>query len=218
MKGAASAFGQAAEMMEKQSRYDVPPEHYATVIRDLIRHENDLTNHRVMWLLIVQGFLANAYVVVSTHSDAASAIAMTGILLNLSGVVTLYKSYQAKGYLRFLGAKAKQGRLPEKYLPLDGWPLRRIKAWQTDAWYSSWFERPTHLLEPHILLPTFSTSIWLCSMVNRWSPLPGVADFCLSFLSAAALISLLLILLVSWQKRYEEEHPDEEPDEGKREQ
>ena len=28
----------------------------------MIRHENDVTNHRIMWLLIGQGFIANAYV------------------------------------------------------------------------------------------------------------------------------------------------------------
>ena len=33
--------------------YNVPKEQYATVIREMIRHENDLTNHRTMWLLIV---------------------------------------------------------------------------------------------------------------------------------------------------------------------
>ena len=48
--------------MENRSRYDVPPEQYATVIRELIMHENDVTNHRLMWLLIIQGLLVNAYV------------------------------------------------------------------------------------------------------------------------------------------------------------
>ena len=46
--------------------YDVGPEQYATVIRELIRHENDVTNHRIMWLLIVQGLLLNAYVACAT--------------------------------------------------------------------------------------------------------------------------------------------------------
>jgi hypothetical protein len=30
--------------------YDVPKEQYVSVIREMIRHENDLTNHRTMWL------------------------------------------------------------------------------------------------------------------------------------------------------------------------
>lgn len=43
---------------------DVPPAQYASVIRDLIKHENEVTNHRIMWLLIVQGLLVNAYVII----------------------------------------------------------------------------------------------------------------------------------------------------------
>ena len=42
--------------------YDVRQDQYPTVIREMIRHENDLTNHRIMWLLVGQGFIANAYV------------------------------------------------------------------------------------------------------------------------------------------------------------
>jgi hypothetical protein len=48
--------------MGNRPRYDVPPEQYATVIRELIRHQNDVTNHRIMWFLVVQGLLINAYV------------------------------------------------------------------------------------------------------------------------------------------------------------
>jgi hypothetical protein len=39
---------------------DVEPRQYPTVIREMIRRENDVTNHRIMWLLIVQGLIANA--------------------------------------------------------------------------------------------------------------------------------------------------------------
>ena len=42
--------------------HGVDPQLYPTVIREMIRHENDLTNHRIMWLLIVQGLIANAAV------------------------------------------------------------------------------------------------------------------------------------------------------------
>jgi hypothetical protein len=31
-------------------------------ISELLRHENNLTNHRIKWLLIGQGFIANAFV------------------------------------------------------------------------------------------------------------------------------------------------------------
>jgi hypothetical protein len=41
---------------------EVRQEQYATVIREMIRHENEVTNHGIIWLLIGQGFLANAFV------------------------------------------------------------------------------------------------------------------------------------------------------------
>ena len=95
--------------MGNRSMYDVRPEQYATVIRDLIKHENDVTNHRIMWLLIVQGLLVNAYVVLRRDAQAVEGLAAAGILVTLSAFVMLYKSYHARGYLHFLGRKAKLG-------------------------------------------------------------------------------------------------------------
>lgn len=102
------------------SAYDVRPEQYATVIREMIRHEDDVTNHRIMWLLVVQGLLVNAYVSVGKGSREANGVAIAGILISLSAFVMLYKSYQARGYLNFLGSEAKQGKLQEEYLQLNG--------------------------------------------------------------------------------------------------
>ena len=36
--------------------HDVEPQFYTAVIREMIRHENDVTNHRLMWLLICSRF------------------------------------------------------------------------------------------------------------------------------------------------------------------
>jgi len=33
---------------------DVEPRLHTTVIREMIRHENDVTNHRIMWLFVAQ--------------------------------------------------------------------------------------------------------------------------------------------------------------------
>jgi hypothetical protein len=87
--------------------YDVPKEQYVTVIREMIRHENDLTNHRTMWLLVVQGLLANAYVAARGGGGrpVILMLSLVGILVALSSFVMLYKSYQARGYLHFLGRK-----------------------------------------------------------------------------------------------------------------
>ncbi len=75
--------------------YDVRQEQYPTVIREMIRHENDVTNHRIMWLLIGQGFIANAYV--SVKSDGASAnllLGLAGMLIALSAFVMLAEVFK----------------------------------------------------------------------------------------------------------------------------
>ena len=93
--------------------YDVRPEQYPTVIREMIRHENDVTNHRIMWLLVGQGFIANAYVTVKSNEGGATyfMLSLLGIFVALSAFVMLYRSYQARGYLQFLDKQAKLGTL-----------------------------------------------------------------------------------------------------------
>jgi hypothetical protein len=112
--------------------HDVDPKFYTTVIREMARHENDVTNHRIMWLLIVQGLIANAAVTAGREGgESASAFAVLGILVTLSAFVIPYKSYQARGYLQFLGNEAKQGTLREEDLPVFGWPSKRIHGWRS---------------------------------------------------------------------------------------
>jgi len=88
---------------------DVPREQYTMVIREMLRHENDLTNHRIMWLLIGQGFFANAYASIKSSQDSPSLLfPLVGILVTLSAFLMLYRSYQARTYLQFLGLRAKR--------------------------------------------------------------------------------------------------------------
>src|SRR5690242_3106211 len=117
--------------------HDVEPHLYTTVIREMIRHENDVTNHRIMWLLIVQGLIANAYVSAGKdNQDMVMMLAPVGILVTLSAFVILYKSYQARGYLQFLGSAAKTGTLSEENLPMAGWPPKRVGGWRQKVWLS----------------------------------------------------------------------------------
>jgi hypothetical protein len=104
------------------AKFDIRQDQYATALRELLRHENDLTNHRIMWLLVGQGFIANAFVSNSVSAPMKFGLHFVGILLTLSAFVMLYKSYQARGYIEYLGNKAKEGTLSEEYLPLMGWP------------------------------------------------------------------------------------------------
>ncbi len=196
--------------MENRSVYDVQTEQYATVIRELIRHENDVTNHRIMWLLIVQGLLFNAYVNVRGDADAATAIALAGILVTLSAFVMLYKGYQARGYLHFLGDKAKRGKLREEHLRLDGWPRKRIKGWRRERWVCSVLERAGHLMEPYLFLPVFLVTIWMFCLLRRWTSLPRGAVFVIAFILSGVVLSVMCILWVRSQKMHEEVLADEE--------
>ena len=102
--------------MENVSTYEVPPQQYTTVIRQLLSHEDDVTNQRLMWLLVVQGLLINAYIPVRNSRNAGDVICLAGALVTLSAFVSLYKSFQARGYLnkRFTGIQTgpRQLELP----------------------------------------------------------------------------------------------------------
>lgn len=193
--------------MESRVMYDVRPEQYATVIRELIRHENDVTNHRTMWLLIVQGLFVNAYVMVRPDAQAAVGLEVAGILVTLSAFVMLYKSYQARGYLNFLGAEAKRGTLQEEWLGLDGWPKKRIRGWRQAAWVCPWLERVGDLLEPYFLLPTFIVSAWVFFLLRRWVAIP-VAVAAVALLVAGLILFVFSMLWVWWQSGDETERTE----------
>jgi hypothetical protein len=188
--------------------YDVRQEQYTTVIREMIRHENDVTNHRIMWLLIGQGLLANAYVIAGRGSATAdSMLALVGILVTLSAFVMLYKSYQARGYLEFLGRQAKQGTLQEEHLPLVGWPRKRIKGWWRDVWVCPWISQAGDMLEPWLFLPSLLTFMWLFVLLRRTGLAPAIIVILTTILTAV-IISVCFIVLV-WSEGKEEERTEE---------
>jgi hypothetical protein len=150
-----------------ESLHDVRPEQYAMVIREMIRHENDVTNHRIMWMLIGQGFIANAYVSAKTQGALNDAILLlAGILVALSAFLMLYKSYHARGYLEFLGQQAKQGALHEEDLPLTGWPRRRTRDWWRGGWARPWVGQAGDLLEPWVFLPWLFVFMWMTVLLK----------------------------------------------------
>ena len=194
--------------MENQSVYDVRPEQYATVIRELIRHENDVTNHRTMWLLIIQGLLVNAYVGVRLEPAAARGIALAGILVTLSAFVMLYKSYQARGYLNFLGAEAKRGKLQEEYLRLDGWPRKRVKDWRRGVWICPWLERAGDVIEPYLCLPVLTVFMWTFLLLHHRIPLRTEMVIGVSFVLSLFVFCAFCILRVWSQKTAETEESE----------
>ena len=186
------------------ARHDVPQELYTTVIREMSRHENDVTNHRIMWLLIGQGFIANAYV--SSEREGTSTaimIPLVGILVTLSAFLMLSKSYQARGYLQFLGAQAKQGTLREEHLPLAGWPRKRIKVWWRDIWVCPWFEKAVDVLEPWMFLPSLFLVMWMGTLLKRLTILDTWIIAILAIILSAGIFSLFCIVFV-WSQGKDE--------------
>ena len=185
--------------------HDVDPRLYTTVIREMIRHENDVTNHRIMWLLIVQGLIANAFVTAGRVSgETASALALVGILVTLSAFVILYKSYQARGYLQFLGDEAKQGTLREENLPLSGWPRKRITGWRSRAWPCAWIGKASELLEPFFFLPGLLILAWLIVLLRQWLVLGSRVLLVLGIILTGVIMSVLSMVWVWWEEKDEE--------------
>jgi hypothetical protein len=83
----------------------------------------------------------------------------------------LYRSYQARGYLRFLGHRAKEGMLQEKDLPIIGWPSQRIKGWSREVWAHPWIAKNSDVLEPWLFLPYLFLVLWLAALLRAWSDL-----------------------------------------------
>jgi hypothetical protein len=195
--------------METGSTHDVPPEQYPNLIRAMIRHEDEVTNHRIMWLLVFQGFLANALAVSREEAHLTIALGVVGSLVTLSAFVTLYKSYHARGYLKFLGTKAKLGRLPEKYMQLDGWPENRIKNWQQKFWVCSYFEQFRDLLEPYLFLPALTLSIWNFLLLREWVTHSIAALLSLALILTAFILTVFCTMWLWLQRKELEDFTDE---------
>jgi hypothetical protein len=184
--------------------YDVRPELYTTIIREMIRHENDVTNHRIMWLLIGQGFIANAYVTAEGGEQSADLmLTLVGILVTLSAFVMLYTSYRARGYLQFLGLQAKQGTLPEQHLPLKGWPRKRIKGWWREVWACPWIGQPGDLLEPWLFLPCLFMFMWVSALLQLRTTQNPAVSLILATILTAVIFSVYCIVLVWTQTKDE---------------
>jgi hypothetical protein len=181
--------------------HDVDARQYPMVIREMIRHENDVTNHRIMWLLIVQGLIVNAFIgAAPVHSEKPTALPMLGILVTLSAFVMLYKSYHARGYLGFLGRLAKQGELREAQLPMIGWPHARVRGWRRGQWVSRWLDRPGDLLEAYFFVPNLLILLWSFELFRIKLPVGTGLAAALAAVAAPAFLSLFCIVWVWLQE------------------
>jgi hypothetical protein len=189
---------------ESRTMCDVEPQQYAILIREMIRHEDEVTNHRIMWLLIAQGLIANAFVSAQRVKGVDLMLPLVGILVTFSTFVILYKSYQARGYLEFLGHKAKLGRLQAEHLPLYGWPRMRVKGWRRKTWVCPWIGSASDGLEPYLFLPILITFAWLYLLLREFVTPDPIMLLVLTTISVAAIFSVFCIVWV-WSQATDEE-------------
>lgn len=184
--------------------YEVPTQNYTTVIRGMIQHENDVTNHRLMWLLIGQGFIANAFASGTRVGGTVQfLLPLVGIMLTLSTFGMLYNSYQARGYLQYLGLRAKLGTLPEEYLPFTGWPQPRVRNWWKDVWKSPWFKRKRDVFEAWIFIPYIFMVMWLTVLAGQRGLLERSMFLLAAIFVAAAIFGGFCVSWVSLERRDE---------------
>jgi len=190
---------------DSRIKCDVELHQYTTVIRELIRHEDDVTNHRIMWLLITQGLIANAFVSLQRVKGIDLMLPVVGILVTLSTFVILYKSYQARGYLHFLGQQAKLGNLGPEHLPLDGWPRMRVKGWREEVWKCPWIGSASDGLEPYLFLPILVTFAWFYVLLRTLVTRDPIVVLVLTSISVTTIFSVFCVVWVWSQAKDEEE-------------
>jgi len=196
--------------------YDVRPEQYPTVIREMIHHEDDVTNHRIMWLLIGEGFIANAYVSGRNTQSTFTyfALGLLATLVALSAFLMLYRSYRARGYLQFLGKEAKHGKLKEEDLPLTGWPQNRTRGWWRSDWLCQWFRQTSDLFEPWLLLPYLFTSVGIIVLLRTATRLSTPVVLILAVVLSAVFLSMSCVALV-WSQSKDDTGAEGEPQASK---
>jgi hypothetical protein len=135
----------------------------AETLRMLIRHENDLTNHRTTWLLVSQGILFTAAAVFTRiHWVPALVVGTVGIILAVSIGQSLTNSYEARQFFKktwWPQRLASTGYKVEDFPPLDG----GVPGVRAINWLFPWFVIPRTLVVAWGILIAFF--LWGASAV-----------------------------------------------------
>jgi hypothetical protein len=126
----------------------------ATILRDLIRHENELTNHRVTWLLVSQGILFTAAAVfVKIHWFPAVVLGVVGIAFAVSIGQSLQNSFEARQYIKGKWRESLRaaGFEWEEFPPLDG----GVPGVRAINWLFPWIAVPRVIMIAWFLLICF---------------------------------------------------------------
>jgi hypothetical protein len=110
-----------AEASKKDAHSEL--EKRADILRALIRHENEVTNHRTAWLLVSQGILfAAAATFVKVHWFPTIVVGLLGVAIAVSIGHTLRNSFDSRQYFKnsWRDLLASRGFDWEDFPPLNG--------------------------------------------------------------------------------------------------
>ncbi|HZF18498.1 MAG TPA: hypothetical protein VE008_02195 [Burkholderiales bacterium] len=149
--------------MEPSKEARIELEKHAEILRSLIRHENEVTNHRTAWLLVSQGILlAAAAAFVKIHWFPTIVVGALGLGIAISIAHSLSNSFDSRQYFKnsWRDLLDKRDLKWEDFPPLDGgFPgLKPIK------WLAAWKFIPRALIVGWVLLIGYFATATLCAI------------------------------------------------------
>lgn len=106
---------------------------YGDRIRALIRHENDITNHRTTWLLVIQALLMTAASnFLHDYPEIVLGVVVIGILVAYSIGDSLTASLRSRVALKQMWSRRleREGYTLEEMLPVDGaFAAGEVRGW-----------------------------------------------------------------------------------------
>src|SRR5438128_4547170 len=129
---------------------------HAKTVRDMVKHENEVTNHRITWLLTTQGFLLAALAFASKNASGlvpylcilgmvGSILTILNVSFSTNAVSRLVRWWQTNGQKYagppVIGVDFKPGSILN-YLS----PANLFSAVLTITWFMIWLNRADIIL------------------------------------------------------------------------
>ena len=145
---------------QKEARSEL--EKHAEILRALIRHENEVTNHRTAWLLISQGVLfAAAAAFVKIHWFPTIVVGRMGFGIAVSIGHSLRNSFDSRQYFKksWRDLLTSRSFKWEDFPPLDG----GFPDLDHRKWLAAWKFIPRAIMIGWVLLVGYFVVAALCA-------------------------------------------------------
>ena len=149
--------------MEASKEARIELEKHAEILRSLIRHENEVTNHRTAWLLVSQGILfAAAAAFVKIHWFPTIVVGAIGLGIAVSIGHSLNNSFDSRQYFKnsWRALLDQRGFKWEDFPPLDG----GFPGLKHRKWLAAWKFIPRAIMVGWALLIAYFAAASACAI------------------------------------------------------